>query len=438
MIRIYLALFFLWLFQNVSYAQFCSTPTTNIAITPTGTVQQTAIYNTGVRAFNFTATAGCTYTFSTCGLSTIDTKLRLYNAALATIGSADNGCSNGIQAEMIWLCPAGGGGQYTILLTKYNCLALDANTKLAYSVNCSVPCTAPPVVNAGQDFSICSGAQAQLNASVQSGNTSTGANLTITLTGQTTLNETSWSLSNASGVIGSGGPYLASSSASQTFPVTSNATLSFYIETQGSNNNNALSYTISCNNVVINSGNLAGGQTSTIPVTNCTVGANTAPITYSWTPSAPLNSSTILNPTATITTATTFTLTATQGSCVVSDQILVGVAQTPNLIITSASGTTVTCNTSLTLTASGASSYAWYNNGVQLATTPQLVVTQPGWYSVTGSNGINCQDQDSIYISADFQAPVAAIANNPSTTVLNCSTTSIVLTASGGNGYSWS
>jgi hypothetical protein len=278
MIRIYISLFFLWLFQNVSYAQtFCSTPTSNIPITPTGTVQQTLTYNSGVRAFTFTATAGCTYTFSTCGLSTVDTRLRLYNTALAIVANVDNGCSNGIQAELVWPCTI--TGQYTILLTKFSCNPLDANTKLAYSVNCSVPCTAPPVVNAGQDFSICSGAQAQLNASVQSGNTSTGANLTITLTGQTTLNETSWSLSNATSVIGSGGPYLASSSATQTFPVTSNAPLSFSIETQGVNNNNALSYTIACNNVVINSGTLAGGQTSTISVTNCTVGANTTPIT---------------------------------------------------------------------------------------------------------------------------------------------------------------
>ena len=100
MIRIYLALFFLWLVQNFSYAQFCSTPTTNITITPSGVVQQTATYNSGFRAFNFNATAGCTYTFSTCGLSTIDTKLRLYDAALSTVGSADNGCSNGIQAEI--------------------------------------------------------------------------------------------------------------------------------------------------------------------------------------------------------------------------------------------------------------------------------------------------------------------------------------------------
>jgi hypothetical protein len=92
MIRIYISLFFLWLFQNISYAQFCATPTTNIAITPTGTVQQTTTYNSGIRAFNFTATAGCTYKFSTCGLSTVDTRLRLYNTALNTIANVDNGC----------------------------------------------------------------------------------------------------------------------------------------------------------------------------------------------------------------------------------------------------------------------------------------------------------------------------------------------------------
>ncbi|MDP5099522.1 MAG: hypothetical protein NWQ27_05980, partial [Crocinitomicaceae bacterium] len=62
-----------------SYAQFCNTASTNVAITPTTTNQISANYTSGRRAFNFAATAGCTYYFETCGLATQDTYLRLYS-----------------------------------------------------------------------------------------------------------------------------------------------------------------------------------------------------------------------------------------------------------------------------------------------------------------------------------------------------------------------
>jgi hypothetical protein len=68
-------------------AQFCNTTVaSNETIVPSTTNQVTSIYNTGRRAFNFVATAGCTYYFETCGLSTSDTYLRLYATGIGGIG----------------------------------------------------------------------------------------------------------------------------------------------------------------------------------------------------------------------------------------------------------------------------------------------------------------------------------------------------------------
>ena len=66
-------------FSLLGYSQYCGTATSNVAITPTATSQLTASYSTGIRAFNFVATAGCIYEFSTCSQSTVDTYLRLYS-----------------------------------------------------------------------------------------------------------------------------------------------------------------------------------------------------------------------------------------------------------------------------------------------------------------------------------------------------------------------
>ena len=80
-----LAVFVLISFTNVR-AQFCNTEASNETIVPTTTNQVTTTYNSGRRAFNFVATAGCTYYFETCGLSSSDTYLRLYSTGTGCIG----------------------------------------------------------------------------------------------------------------------------------------------------------------------------------------------------------------------------------------------------------------------------------------------------------------------------------------------------------------
>ena len=84
-----------------SEAQYCTPATSTTAITPTSTVQNTATFPAGTApVFTFTGTAGCTYTFTTCGLSSVDTYLRIYNSSFVLVQGWDDQC--GLQTNAVW------------------------------------------------------------------------------------------------------------------------------------------------------------------------------------------------------------------------------------------------------------------------------------------------------------------------------------------------
>jgi hypothetical protein len=132
-------------------AQYCGTPTSTQAITPTSSTQNTSSYSSGHRVFTFNATVGCTYSFSTCNLSSADTYLRLYSVpSLSLLVSADDQC--GLQSSISWNCPT--SGTYSILLSNYPCNPLSSPTQMAYSVSCSSG-GAPPNVTSINAYSFC-------------------------------------------------------------------------------------------------------------------------------------------------------------------------------------------------------------------------------------------------------------------------------------------
>jgi hypothetical protein len=154
MIRNVIIVFFI-LVHLETYAQYCGAATTNIAITPTTTQQLSPIYNSGRRAFNFQATAGCTYVFETCGLSTVDTYLRLYSTATGGVVLAqdDDGCST--QSRIIWT--ANTTATVSILLTRFSCNTLNANAQLRYYIqSCAPPENTVPFTG-NNSYTTCSG-----------------------------------------------------------------------------------------------------------------------------------------------------------------------------------------------------------------------------------------------------------------------------------------
>ena len=118
----------------LSYSQYCNTATSNVAITPTTSVQYSATYNSARRAFNFAATAGSEYTFSTVGETSVDTYLRLYSTGTGGTLLVESDDYNNTQSEITWYCST--SGTYSVLLTRWSssntCAALNANARIKY------------------------------------------------------------------------------------------------------------------------------------------------------------------------------------------------------------------------------------------------------------------------------------------------------------------
>jgi hypothetical protein len=154
----YFTVFLSMFFSNNVDAQFCSTTTlSNMgALTPTGTFQNVTMTSGSKRYWTFTATAGCTYDFSTCNsINTNDTYLRLYQGTTPTTAilraqNDDGGpfCA-GNKASLSWLCPT--TGTYSILVTNYSCANISSSTVLSHRVTCGTPynpCTTIPTISA--------------------------------------------------------------------------------------------------------------------------------------------------------------------------------------------------------------------------------------------------------------------------------------------------
>ena len=134
--RIYFVVIFA-IFQNtLLFSQYCSSATSNVAITIEPFWKNTSTYTSGKRAFNFTAYAGCTYEFQTCSNTSVDTYLRLYSTASGgtELASNDDNCGN--QSKISWTCTS--TGTYSILLTRWtlfnDCASLDASAFVSYCV----------------------------------------------------------------------------------------------------------------------------------------------------------------------------------------------------------------------------------------------------------------------------------------------------------------
>ncbi|MDP4722759.1 MAG: gliding motility-associated C-terminal domain-containing protein [Crocinitomicaceae bacterium] len=318
-----------------SRAQYCTTATSTTAISPSSTTQTTATFPAGTApVFTFTGNAGCTYTFTTCGLSSVDTYLRIYNSSVALVQGWDDQC--GLQTNAVWTCPV--TGSYSIQLSQFVCSPLAGSASMSYSVSCPTPPCSNPVVNAGPDIIICAGASGQLSGSATAGTGggtgSSGGTMVVTISGAGWLDMVSWTLTNAGGTqVGSGGPYALGSTNTITVATPGTGPYSFYLETLGAICDNTANYNITCNGTSVASGSVGPCNSTTISVANCstTGGPSTLPLTYTWSPATALSSTTILNPTASPTTTTTYTLTATQGTCSSQDQVTVYVNPLPTV-----------------------------------------------------------------------------------------------------------
>jgi hypothetical protein len=126
-----------------------------------------------------------------------------------------------------------------------------------------------------------------------------------------------------------------------------------------------------------------------------------SPVTYSWSPTSGLSSSSIYNPIASPTTTTTYTMTATARGCSVSDDVKVSIS--PLNTTSSTSSSPILCInsalTNVTHTTTGATgigtisnlpsgvSAEWTSNQIIISGTPTISGTFPYSIPLTGGCG---------------------------------------------------
>jgi gliding motility-associated-like protein len=158
--------------------------------------------------------------------------------------------------------------------------------------------------------------------------------------------------------------------------------------------------------------------------------------TFTWSPSNGLSCTTCPNPYANPTSATTYTVTGTSGSCNAVGTVAIAVNPSPTITVNSSSAS-ICKGSSATLTAKGGSNYTWSPSTGLSATTGTVVIAIPSaatTYIVTGTNGSGCTGKDSIKISIN-PSPSLTITASSSGNI--CSGGSDTIKASGASTYTW-
>lgn len=290
-----------WVSMNTGSSNWCAGETRTISVTVTNTGTNTWTnaspdINIGVK---WNAEADYFVRTDANGLASGATQTYFFNVtAPMTLGSNNLSFDVVNEANFWFANNINGGGPGNVVFTS------PAITINPY-----------PTVTASADVTACHGQQAQLNASGSAGS----GNLAVTISGIGFLDEISWTLTNSLGtVIGSGGNYPTGSTNVIPIGSAANGPYSFYLEAQGTFNDNDVDYNITCNGISVLSGSVLGGGTTTQSVSSC---VSTATVSYAWSPTTGLNNSAIANPIATPGATTTYTVTATVNGCSATDQV---------------------------------------------------------------------------------------------------------------------
>ena len=158
--------------------------------------------------------------------------------------------------------------------------------------------------------------------------------------------------------------------------------------------------------------------------------------TYVWTPAALLNSNTGASVLFTSATAGTYnyTLTATNGICSSTDNILITVTSLP--LISASNDTSICSGSTIALSAVGAVSYVWDPSSSLNSATGGTVSAMPPSttdYTVTGTDMNGCASSDEVSVTV-ISSPVLSLSSD----VTICINTFATLTATGTNSYFWS
>jgi gliding motility-associated-like protein len=349
--------------------------------------------NTVVDAVPFNPTTSLTYTVTgTDGNGCINTDQVLVTVNLlanVTAGADQTVCngtavtlSGGGAVTYVWDNGVTDGLAFTpSTTTTYTVTGTDANgcvntDQVVVNVN------ALPTVGAGNDQSICLGANATLSGS-----------------GATTY---SWNNGVTNGLA-------FSPAATATYTVTGT-------DANGCINTDQVVVTVNALPAV------NAGTDQTICIGAQVTLSGSGATTYTWNNG--VNNSTAFSPT----TTTTYTVTGTDvNGCQNTDQVLVTVNPLP--IVGAGTDVVVCAGASVTLSGSGATTYTW-NNGVVngVAFIPSATTT----YTVTGTDANGCQNTDQVLVTVN---PLPLV--NAGTDKTICEGASVTLIATGATTYTW-
>lgn len=157
--------------------------------------------------------------------------------------------------------------------------------------------------------------------------------------------------------------------------------------------------------------------------TSLTASAGSANITWS----GGINNGTAFAPTGT----TSYVVTATDvNGCTNTSAVTVNVLPQPNIQILANPGTVICEGNLITLTAIGGLQYQW-SGGIQNGIP--FLPNQSSIYAVVASDINGCTNQSTVSIQIDTMSNIQVSASNR----INCEQLSAVLTASGGQQYTW-
>lgn len=158
-------------------------------------------------------------------------------------------------------------------------------------------------------------------------------------------------------------------------------------------------------------------------------------VTYTWTPSASLNSANAATVTSTPSISTTYTVSGENANgCISTNTVEVFVANNPTITISP--DVTVCPMAITTLTANGASTYSWVpgtylssSNSAGVTTTPVNSIS----YTVTGTTLSGCTNTNVVNVTVSNTVVVNASAGTPTI----CPNANSILSATGATSYTW-
>lgn len=180
------------------------------------------------------------------------------------------------------------------------------------------------------------------------------------------------------------------------------------------------------------------GNDTAICITDSVQLTATGGVTYSWSPTTGLDDPNIANPMASPGTTTTYTVTVTDASgCVDTDDVIVTVNPLPT--ITTSNDTAICINDSTQLSASGGTAYVW-TPAADLddpnISNPYASPTVTTTYFVTVTDGNGCSNIDSVLVTVN---PLPIADAGPDTTI--CDGTPVQIggnpTGPAGSTFSW-